>query len=216
LQDHPVESGSQLPDFVARLYFDRLIEVTCLDRPRTLQQLPDRASNATADEVGKDQSNNRGKHRHDRGDQDGLSLLRPDRCDGTIAHRQHVRANGVNLFIEFIAERVDLRKAASRCCEISGIEFCKQRPRLLLQVAAGVAHQAIDPALDASQRGIVRGRTGVVNYRIDELARCLRLAIDFNALRVVKLLAKLIPHLIGRVLHFCDHHPANRESSFKQ
>ena len=81
---------------------------------------------------------------------------------------------------------------------------------------AGFVHQAIDPAVDARQSCIVRGRTGVFNDRIDKLARSLRLAVDFGVLRVVNLLAKLVPQLIGWLLHFCDHHAAKRESTFKR
>ncbi|WP_338065085.1 hypothetical protein [Bradyrhizobium erythrophlei] len=81
---------------------------------------------------------------------------------------------------------------------------------------AGFAHQAVDPAVDARQRRIIRGRTGVVDDRIDELARSLRLAVDFGILRIVELLLKLVSGLIGRLLHFCDHHTAKRESPFKR
>ena len=62
---------------------------------------------------------------------------------------------------------------------------------------AGFVHQAIDRAVDARQSCIVRGRTGVFKDRIDKLGRSLRLAVDFGVLRVVNLLAKLVPQLIG-------------------
>ena len=34
-------------------------------------------------------------------------------------------ANGVDFFVEFVAERVDSRKAASHCCEIPRIKLLK-------------------------------------------------------------------------------------------
>src|SRR6266568_8665285 len=65
LHDHSVERAGQLPDFVGRRYIDGSIEVARLDRARTLQQLPHRANDATADKVGENQSDNRGKQRRD-------------------------------------------------------------------------------------------------------------------------------------------------------
>jgi hypothetical protein len=83
-------------------------------------------------------------------------------------------------------------------------------------MTAGITHQAVDSTLDARQCGIVRGRARVVDDSIDQLARSLRLAVNFGILGIVQLLARLVPDLIGRILHFCDHHPAKRESSFKR
>ena len=83
-------------------------------------------------------------------------------------------------------------------------------------MTAGIAHQSVDTAVDATQCSIVRGRTGVVDDRIDELARSLRFVIDFDVLRIVELLLNRIHCHIRRLLHLCDHHSAERESPFKR
>jgi hypothetical protein len=109
------------------------------------------------------------------------------------------------------AERLRLTAAKSRASSAES-----NSPLLLPQMTAGFAHHTIDPALDARQCGIVRGRTGIFNDSIDQLARSLRFAVDFGVLRIVILLKALVPQLIGRLLQFCDHHTAKRESPFER
>jgi hypothetical protein len=77
------------------------------------------------------------KDRHDHGDQDRLGLLRPDRCNGTITRLHHFGTNGVDFFIEFIAEHVDSRKAASERCEISRIDCVIIDPETLFKWRIG-------------------------------------------------------------------------------
>ena len=138
-----------------------------LDRARTFEQFPDRANDAAADQVCENQSDNRGKDCRDRRDHNCPILLRPDRCDGAIARLHHVGANGIDFFVEFVAELVSPRETASHCREIPGVELQKQLARHLVEIEAEFAHQAVDPAVDAPQCRVVRRRTGVFNDRVD-------------------------------------------------
>ncbi len=104
-----------------------------------------------------------------------------------------------------------MRKAASRRREVPRFELEDQLPRLLPEMTAGFARQAVDPAVDARQRCVVRPSACVINDRVDQRARSLSLTRDLGILRIVELPAELVAHLIGRVLHLCDHHPAQRE-----
>ena len=122
LQDHPVECCGQLSDFVASRHIDRLIETTRLDRSRTLEQFPDRPTDATADKVGENQADNRRKHRHNHRDQYRLGLLRPDLRDGAVAHLNHLTANGVDLVIQFVAKRIGSRQTTPHCRKVPGLK----------------------------------------------------------------------------------------------
>ena len=122
LQDHPVEGCGQLSDFVARRHIDGLIEVARLDRSRTLEQFPDRSTDAAADKVGENQADNRCEHRHDHRDQYRLGLLRPDLRDGAVAYLNHLTANGFDLFIQFVAKRIDSRQTAPHCRKVPGLK----------------------------------------------------------------------------------------------
>lgn len=216
LNNHPVECAGQLPYFVGRRHVDRLIEAARLNRPCTLEQLPDRANDTAANKIGEYQSHDRGKQGSNDGDNHRLNLLRPDRCNGAGADRQHVGPNGVDLLVEFVAQRVDPYETTPYRCEVPRLEILEQLRRLLLQVTSGIAHQAIDATFDASQCYIVRRCARIFDDRIDELTCGLRLAIDLRILGIVELLASLIPLLIGRLLHFRDHHSAERKSPFER
>ena len=98
-----MNAAGQLPDFVTGPYIDGLIEVTRLEGARAVEQLPHRSNDAATHKIRKDQSDDRGKRRHDRRGQYRLSLFRPDGCGGTIAHPQHLGANSLDLLIVFVA-----------------------------------------------------------------------------------------------------------------
>src|SRR5947207_14439381 len=83
-------------------------------------------------------------------------------------------------------------------------------------MTAGIAHQSVDTAVDATQCSIVRRRTGVVDDRIDELARSLRFVIDFDVFRIVELLLSLIHYHIRWLLPLCYQPAAERESPVKR
>ena len=89
------------------------------------------------------------------GDDDGR-LLVAHRHDGVAADlRHHVRADFLDLLVEFVAKRVGPGQARPDFREIAGIEQRHQPLVFFAQIAAKIAVDVLDPVVDPAEPGIV-------------------------------------------------------------
>ncbi len=95
--------------------------------------------------------------------------------------RQHVRADGVDLRVEIIAERIKPGETALDLRRIAAFQQPKQPLAFFADISSNVVVDRFNPAIDTRQRRIVGLRRTVTNDRIDERARTVRFLSDFEA-----------------------------------
>ena len=94
---------------------------------------------------------------------------------------QHVGTNEIHLLIEFIAKRVNPGEAMQHFCEIPSFKLMKQLTNFFVQSMAKVVDCGIDSIVNARQRDIVRGRTGIVDDCLDKFSCGFRFPLDLRA-----------------------------------
>src|SRR5215469_458779 len=78
---------------------------------------------------------------------------------------------------------------------------------------AKVVDCGIDPLVDACERDIVRGRTGIVNDRIDKSSCGFRFPFDLRAFFLESLQMRRSACFVWWRLHLCNDHPTKQESA---
>ena len=202
-----------MSDLVPRRDVDRSVELPRLHGTGTFQQPADRPRDAGADEHRERQSEDRGQRGQDRRYRDILLLI-PHRQRGIGTDlRHHIGANAIDPLIEFVAQRIDAGEAFSDLREILGFGFQqrKQPVVLFVEIAQNVLVGVLDPAIDPPQRGIVRFGGDVIDDGVDQRVNRAGFLADRNTGRFIALLALGKAILVGRRLHFGDHHPAQLE-----
>ena len=126
---------------------------------------------------------------------------------------QHVGTNDIHLLIEFIAKRVNPGEVMQHFCEIPSFKLTKQLTNFFVKSMAKVC--GIDPLVDACQRDIVRGRTGIVDDRIDKFSCGFRFLLDLKAFLLESLQIRRSACFVWWRLHLCNDHPTKHEGAFE-
>ena len=140
-------------------------------------------------------------------------LLVAHRHHGIAADlRKHVRADIFDPLVEFVAQRVGPGQAGPGLREIPGFEQGQQPLVFFTEIATEIAGHALDSIVDPAEPGVIGFGGGIVDDRIDQGARRLRLLFDFLPLRLIDFSLICKNAIVGRRLHPADHHPAQRQS----
>ena len=89
---------------------------------------------------------------NDDGDQHHLLLLFHRHVGVPAQQRQHIRANAVQLLVEFVAKFVDALHFLVKRLLVAAIERRQQALVLRVEAAAGILVDGIDPALELAER----------------------------------------------------------------
>ncbi|MGY4441562.1 hypothetical protein ACVW04_004381 [Bradyrhizobium sp. LM2.3] len=211
-----LKAGGELADLVLGRDSDGLVEPARLDLAGASQQQPHRTRDAATDQQRKSESDDRREQGHDARNDHRLTLTTYHlRCAGKYL-LQHVGADRIDLLIELIAQQIEMFQRAARFRHLFAIDLLKEFCVVLVQVTAQLGDGGLDAGLDPRQRGIVGGRSGIVDNRVDELARAFGLLLDpaVGFLELAK--ARRIGLFVRRRLHLGHDHAPQCECPFQR
>ena len=124
---------------------------------------------------------------------------------------QHVGPDGVQLLVEFVAQRVDAVQTIGHRLGVTGIERDQQALDFGVEMTPGIAHCGIDAAFETTERSRAAERCSFLDQSVDQPARGLCLPLDLQALGFEDAADVRKSGTTGWRLHFFDDHPAKRQ-----
>jgi hypothetical protein len=173
---------------------------------RTLQQQPNRAGDAGADQACKQQSQDRRNGGDDDRDPNRPLLIGHDSCGAGVDLGHHVGTDLIDLLAQLGSERIHPPERALNLGEVARFELADELIIIFVQEPPHIGYGGFDPAVDVRQRHIVRRGAGVRYDRGDELARRVGFLRNLGIFGPIGLQALGKSRVIRRRLHLGNDH----------
>jgi hypothetical protein len=183
---------------------------------RAFRQPMNRAGQSGADNDREDEPQRGGEHgENDGNDHHGL-LLANSRRRVRLQQLEHVRTDGVEFAVEFVAQHVDSIELVGHRFVVAAVEERQQACDLIVEAAVGIVHEVDQAGIEPHQSRRIAEFSSLGDQPVEQGARGLRFVVDLFGAGFERLPRSdelLVVH--GR-LHFLDHYAAQRHGALER